>query len=400
MQAIAIGFWGAFFGCAALSLVGALLAFTRSARRVALTGSLAAMLSAGYALVFLGWIPVDDVALLHRLQATMAIASSAVLAVLLFMLLGTFRQRAAVATARRVVAVLAAVAFVLAWSTPLPRALEMAVGVCSALALAGVVAAVASARRGERTGWLALGALGFLAIGMSCLDWYAFHPGSTPWGVHATSAVCGMAYLVFIAVAMWTRYAYLIEVSKVMTHGPDYDPITSMPAYELGSAVEQAAGPERRACGIIVATIGNLALLDELQGRAAHNHALFVCASRLRRLALPGAELRRLREDGFLIVFRHAPDAQQLVDEARLIMRRLSRPVMLGTSRDITALEASGAAWQARVGLGMLVEASDAQLEIAIAGARAMSRTALGFASGMAWYDEAAGGIAELPVAE
>jgi GGDEF domain-containing protein len=199
---------------------------------------------------------------------------------------------------------------------------------------------------------------------------------------------------------MWTRYAYLIEVSKVMTHGPDYDPITSMPAYELGSAVEKSAPPERRPCGIVVATIGNLALLDELHGRAAHNHALFVCASRLRRLGLPGAELRRLREDGFLIVFRHAPDVQQLVDEARQIMRRLSRPVMLGTSRDITALEASGAAWQAKVGLGMLVEASDAQLEIAIAGARAMSRTALGFASGMAWYDEASGGIAELPVAE
>src|SRR2546423_14193695 len=101
MDTSAVGFWGAFFGSAALGLTGSLLAFTRSVRRVALTGALAALLSAAYALVFLGWLPVEDREVLERVQALTAIASAAVLAVLLFVLLGTFRKAEAMARARR-----------------------------------------------------------------------------------------------------------------------------------------------------------------------------------------------------------------------------------------------------------------------------------------------------------
>jgi len=36
-------------------------------------------------------------------------------------------------------------------------------------------------------------------------------------------------------------------------------------------------------------------------------------------------------------------------------------------------------------------------IDVALAGARAMSRTAWGFPSRMAWYDEASSEIAELP---
>ena len=400
MQSVAIGFWGAFFGCAALSLVGSLLAFTRSARRVALTGALAALLSAAYALVFLGWIPVENEDLLHRIQATSAIGSCAVLAVLLFLLLGTLRDADALARFRRIVGVLCVIALAIAWLIPARIALEFGVALCLGGAVSAVLASTASIRRGEGSGWYALGALGSVWIGLGCLDWYAFHPLNTPWQVHAASAVAGIAYLLFIAGAMWTRYAYLIEVSKVMTQGPHYDPVTSMPAYDAGDSMSAAAPPEGYPCGIIVVTISNLTMLEELHGRAAYNHALFVCASRLRRLALPGVEIARLREDGFLLVVRHPRDPLRLVDDARRVLLRLSRPVVLGTSRELTALESSRATWEANLGLGLLIEATDANLEISVAGARAMSRTALSFPSRMAWFDEAADSISEFPSAE
>jgi hypothetical protein len=47
--------------------------------------------------------------------------------------------------------------------------------------------------------------------------------------------------------------------------------------------------------------------------------------------------------------------------------------------------------------VGVLVDTPGAEPAITVAGARAMSRTAWSFPSRMAWYDEAAGSIAELP---
>jgi hypothetical protein len=52
------------------------------------------------------------------------------------------------------------------------------------------------------------------------------------------------------------------------------------------------------------------------------------------------------------------------------------------------------------VGIGVLMESTSAPLEVSAAGARAMSRTAWSYPSRMAWFDEAAGTIAELPATE
>jgi GGDEF domain-containing protein len=401
MESVAIAFWGAFFGCAAVAFAAALLAFTRSARRVALVGSLAAMLSALYTLVFLGWVPVDSRELLHRLQALIAIASGAGLAIALFLLLGTFRRPESIARASRVIAMLAVMCFSLAWLAPAQDALGLASVVVAAVTAVALVAAAASARSGESAGWLTLAALLCACVSMAVLNWYAFRPDRTPWPMHAIGAVCGIAYLLCVAVAMWTRYAYLIEVSKVMTHGPNFDPVTRMPSYEAGQPMHELphANPNE-ALAMLAVSISNMKMLEELHGRAAYNHALFLCATRLRRMALPGAELVRLREDGFLLVFRHAGDPQVLVGYARSLMQRLSRPVILGTSREIQQLEESGAIWIANVGIGVLMESTSAPLEVSAAGARAMSRTAWSYPSRMAWFDEAAGTIAELPATE
>ena len=48
----------------------------------------------------------------------------------------------------------------------------------------------------------------------------------------------------------------------------------------------------------------NLYALEQLHGRAAFNHALFVCAGRLRRVVPQNVEMGRLGEDGFLPFIR------------------------------------------------------------------------------------------------
>jgi GGDEF domain-containing protein len=398
MDLIAAGFWGAFFGAAALALIGALLAFRGSARRVALTGSLAVVLAAAYALVFLGWVPIENRESLQRLQALTAIASAAVLALLLFLLLDTFHEARELARARSVVLLLATLAGIAAMFTPPHNALEIGIGAAVIVDVATMAASASSARHGERAGGLALAALVFLSIGMLGVDWYALHPERSSWRLHAMSSMAGIAFFACIATAMWARYSYLIEVSRVMTHGPHFDPVTRMSAYEPGeSAADVFPGFEGKPCALIVASISNVKMLEELHGRAAYNHALFVCASRLRKLSLPGVEYGHLREDGFVLLFRHVPDTDMLIEDARQVVERLSRRVTLGTSRDIAALEASGRGWEAQLGVGVTIESEGVQLELAIAGARAMSRSAWSYPSRIAWYDEASEGFSEIP---
>jgi hypothetical protein len=399
MDPLAIGFWGAFFGSAALALAAAVLAFARSASRVAFTGALAALLAAAYALVFLEWLPIPGGSLLLRLQALTAIACATVLAVLLLLLLGIFRRPESFARARWAIGGAAVLSGVLVWFASPAEAVVVGMAVASAIGVAAIVASAFSAWRGERTGWFALAALVCVCIGMWALDWYVLYPDRTPWQLHALSAVAGIGYLLAIGTAMWTRYAYLIEVREVMTQGPEYDPVTRMPAWEAGRPMlDLLTAADVRPCGLIAVCISNLKALEELHGRAAYNHGLFVCASRLRRLSLPAVEMVRLREDGFLLMFRHFRDIERLIDVARAVERRLARPVRLGTSREMQRIEEEGALWEAALGIGVIVEQTAVSLEIAIAGARSMARTAWTFPSGMAWYDDPSGSVAELPM--
>jgi GGDEF domain-containing protein len=399
MSMLAVGFWGAFFGSVALSFVAALLAFTRSARRVALFGALSALFSAAYALVFLGWVPVDDRDTLLRLQAHVAAVTASFLGIMLFMLLESFRSPAGIVRSRVLLTSLAVLVIGAGWFLRAADALLVAVLMEAVTIVVGLAVSLHSAWRGERAGWLVLAALPCICVAAAALDWYAFRPDQTPWQVHAAAAVASMAYLLCMAVAMWSRFSYLIEVKTVMTHGPNFDPITRLPAHQrTGLQVGHSFGTDGRPCGVIVVSIGNLGVVEALHGRAAYNHALFVCASRLRKLGLPGVELARLPEDAFLLLVRHPRDGQQLIDYAAQVKRRLSRPVTLGTSGELPQLEASGAAWEAKVGVGLLMAPAEMPPRLAIAQARAMSRSAWAYESGIAWYDKDAALISELPL--
>lgn len=398
---MAVAFWGAFFGAVTISFVAAVLAFTRSARRVAQMASLTAVLSAVYALVFLGWVPVDNRDTLLRVQAHVAIGSTAILALLLFMLLGSFRNRLAVMLGRLATLLVTGSVLVATWLLSPVHALKLAMLMEGFVAVAALVVAVGSARRGERSGMLSLAALPCVLVSVAGLAWHALYPGTASWQVHAASAIAGIAYLLCIATAMWSRYAYLIEVSQVMKHGPDFDPITRMPTGAETAALVRDVFAEaaEHPCGVIAVAISNLKVIEQLQGREAYNHALFACGSRLRRLALPGVDLARLGDDGFLLLVREPRDAQQLTDCAEQVLARLARPVVLGTSRDLNALEASEATWTADVGVGLLMATAETEPEpeLALAGARAIARTAWSYPSRMGWFDHAAEEISEWP---
>jgi GGDEF domain-containing protein len=218
--------------------------------------------------------------------------------------------------------------------------------------------------------------------------------------VHAISAVAGAAYLSVVATVLWARYSYLLELSEVMAHGPNYDPVTRMRSHsETGQMVGDVffrRNAEARPIGVLAICLGNLYALENLHGRAAFNHALFVSAGRLRRCVPANVEMGRLSEDGFLLLVPHTADVKRLGQLARTIRDRLMRPITLSTSRDPAGLETGDTPWVAEVGIGVLGTMTHIRPSQVVGTARAMARTAWTYPSRLAFFDKEADQIAEL----
>jgi GGDEF domain-containing protein len=150
---------------------------------------------------------------------------------------------------------------------------------------------------------------------------------------------------------------------------------------------------------LIAVSIGNLYALENLHGRAALNHALFVCATRLRRCAPPEMDIGRLFEDGFLLLSRDARDLDRLVQVGRLIAKRLARPVTLSTGVEAPEDDLR-TEWAAQIGVGLLATTARSQPAAVVSKVRDMSRTAWSYASRVAWLDQASDMITELPAGE
>lgn len=400
MDPLAAGFWGAFFGTVALMLAASAAAFARSLQRVALMAGLSALLSALFVVAYLGWLPLRSQQAEARLLAHVAVGAAVTLGLMLLSLLGHLKQggsgrRAPASLTGLAVAVLAA-----GWAMEAVHALALSSVMAFGVGVAMLAVAVRSAIRGDRLAWAAVSGVAFMLVAVGGLTWIAL-AGSAPWAVHAVSAVAGMAYLAVMAAALWSRYSYLLELSEVMAQGPNYDPVTRMRSHRetgqmVGDVFLRRQG-ESRPVGVIAVALGNLYALENLHGRAAANHALYLCASRLRRSAPAGVEMGRLGEDGFLLLVRDAHDIDRLVQLAQRIRARLARPVELSTSRAPADLDASRTTWSAEVGVGVLVTSTLVRPSQAVATARAMARTAWSYPSRLAWYDAAADQIAELP---
>ena len=104
--------------------------------------------------------------------------------------------------------------------------------------------------------------------------------------------------------------------------------------------------------GIVTLTIANLYTLEQLYGTHAVNHALFVCASRLRRTVPGHVEMGRLGTEGFVLIMPRCTESASLINLASAVQVRLRRPVLLNTSRE---LEIHRTVWEAEMGVAVLM---------------------------------------------
>jgi len=404
MSTVAVGFWGAFFGSVALMLAGSLMAYIRSMHRVALRAAATAALSALFVISYIGWLPVADRDFEQRLLAHIAAGVSAVLGVMLLSLMGLGRRADGGQRLQVPIVALAIVVVLVGWAMSPAQSLAMGSALAMLVGLTALAVCVWGLLRGDRLGWLTVAAVFLMLVAIGGLSAIALGRVQD-WPLHALSATAGMGYLGILSAALWSRYSYLIELREVMAHGPSYDPVTRMRSHaetgQLVGAVFQPSEGENRPVGVIAISIGNLYALEQLHGRFAVNHALFVCAGRLRRTVPGGVEMGRLGDDGFLLLARDSNDPARLVALARMVAQRLAQPVSLSVSPDPGAPEAQRASWVADVGLGVLAAAAPAMRPAAaVSMARAMSRTAWSFGSRMAWFDGERREIAELPTVD
>ncbi|NML48193.1 diguanylate cyclase [Ramlibacter sp. G-1-2-2] len=401
MDALAAGFWGAFFGTAALMLLVSLAAYVRSHRRVALMAGLSALMSAAFAIAYLGFLPLEP-GPEARVLAHVAMGVASVLALMLLSMLGLLRQGARAQRAFAGLGGFALAVIVVGWLLRPEQALALSSLAALGVGLLMMLVAVRSAMRGDRLAWGSVTGVGCMLVALAGLSWIALNR-STPWPVHAISALAGMAYLSVMAAALWARYSYLLELAEVMAHGPSYDPVTRMRSHSetgqmVGDFFFRREGSATRPVGVIAVCIANLYALENLHGRAAFNHALFVCAGRLRRCVPANMEMGRLGEDGFLLLLPNPSDLERVQQVARIVRERLSRPLALSLSREPAGLEAAGTQWAAELGIGVLNTSTQVRPSQAIATARAMARTAWSYGSRLAVYDAEQGRIAELPL--
>ena len=403
MNPLVAGFWGVFFGSVGLMLTASLWAYARSPHKVPLRAAVVACLSALFAAAYLGGLPIADRDTERRVLAHIAAASFAFLVLLLLALLGLTRQPGPRRLFSALVWGLAAMVVLVGWALPARHALALSSAATILVGLAALVITSRSALRGDRLAWVALAGIFFVDVALVALTWIALEDVRS-WPLHAVSAIAGTAYLAAFSAAMWARYSYLIELREVMAHGPSYDPVTRMRSHaetgQLVGAVFGLSGGESRPVGVIAISIGNLYALEQLHGRGAVNHALFVCASRLRRTVPADVDMGRLGDDGFLLLTRNSVDPVRLVALARQVAQRLAQPVSLNTS-DPTAAQAGRASWVADIGVGVLAAATPTtRPSNAVAMARAMSHTAWSFGSRIAWFDSNRREFAELPLAD
>jgi GGDEF domain-containing protein len=379
-----------------------MVAFAQSHHGVALFSAAASLVSGFFVATYLGWLPFADQAVEARFLAHVAVISAVVLGLLLLRELGLLQRPEVRRSVVLRMTLLGALTILADWLVDAREALALSSLVAIAVGLAGLMIAIRSARRGDRLAWLAVSGVTSMLVALSGLSWIALDRGDVRWQVHALSAVAGMAYLTCMGAMLWLRYSYLIELREVLAQGPRYDPITRMHSHTATTHLVDLALARQhhnptRPVVLIAISLGNLYALENLHGRAALNHALFVCASRLRRCVPAQVEMGRLSEDGFLLVARDATDLQGLVKLGRVVAEHLARPVRLSTSAGADNLEAAQANWAAQVGVGMLATGPHAKPAAVIALVRDMSRTAWSFSSRVAWHDQASGRIAELP---
>ena len=399
MDKLAIGLWGCFFGVIAIMLMGSAFAYAQSLQRIALNSALSAIASALYAAAFLGGLPLTDARTEALFLAVITLVVSALLTYLLFAVLGLLKSAAMRWRAIGLLCGLLLGMLLMGWLLAAKAFFILCVATACLLGLVALGAAVKKALIGDRLAWMVVFAICCMLVAVVGLSAIALDRKDSPWLLHAVIALAANLYMGMIAMVLWSRYAYLIELHKLMAYGPSYDPVTRMRSHQetghMVGAVFKSFRDKPQPLGIVALTIANLYTLEQLYGSHAVNHALFICAGRLRRTVPGHVEMGRLGKEGFVLVMPHCTESASLINLARAVQARMSKPVSLNTSRE---LETQGTVWAAEIGVGVLtVSNPEARGSDAIAMAYRMSRTAISYASRIAWFDHSSGETTELP---
>jgi GGDEF domain-containing protein len=402
MDKLAIGLWGCFFGVVAVILTGSVFAYVRSLHRIALNSALSALVSALYVAAFLGGLPMADAQALTVFLALVTLAVSVVLTYLLFAVLGLTKSKR---VRQRIIAALCGlVLLVLLWGWQLAAKdfLVLGTAMASLLGLIALAAAIRKAWSGDRLAWAVVFAICCMLVALVGLSAIAHNRDQASWLLYAVSALAATLYMLIMATVLWSRYAYLIELHKLLAYGPSYDPVTRMRSHQetghMVGAVFKRFRDHPQPMGVMVLTIANLYSLEQLHGVPAVNHALFVCAARLKRTVPSHIQMGRLGTDGFVLVMPHCKESAILIELARAVEARLRRSVSLTTSREAARIETDSTVWVADIGVGVLMVSNpEARGADAIAMGRRMSRTAISYASRLAWFDQSSGETVELP---
>ena len=402
MENLAIGLWGFFYGCSFLVLCGAVFVYFKAMRRIGLNAGLSALGPAFAVTVFLGGLPIHDRDTLLRLLAHLTALVGSLLVYQLLNILGALQTASRRQLAKWLFVVLCGVAISVSWLLTPFAGLVLCGVMVLLLAVFAWIVSVNKAIRGDRLAWVAVVAVLVVATAYTSLSFGALHPEQWTWQLQAIAAASSTAYMIALAGINCLRYAYLLERKKVMEYGPAYDPITRLRSHsetgQMARDIFNNPATQTEPLGVIVLTIANLYALEKLHGIAAVNSALFLIASRLKRNLPVRVEIGRLGFDGFLLILRNCTDSGRLVRLAQDLNQRLHKAATINTNPDAQQLETAQTVWRAQIGIGVLhlknLETSSLD---AITMSRNMSRTAVSYASKVAWFDHASGEITELP---
>ena len=395
-------FWGGFFGVASVLAIAAVLTFVFTRIRASIEFAFSAVLSVAYVVVQLGWLRGgEQVTSDDRLQALVALASAALLGLLLSRLLRVERRERALQYAAYSIVGLGCVALAVSLVLTPQDALWLAAGSVGLCGLLGVGVCLQALWYGDRLALIIGVAALFMTVagvGLACLA--AVH-GTAPASFHAISAASASSYLTMLAWASWMRYRYKLELRMAMRNSQTYDPLTRM-SNAKGTAMALHAALQNslrngQPIGVISVMIANLPALQGLHGPEFVNHALFVLASRVKTACGSRDRLGRLGDEGFLIVIGHLGSLERFHKRGARLAEELRRPVGLHTWGQGMG-KVRGIEWQAEVGLGMQVVApGEVDTAKVLSMSRSLATSALSFEDRVASFDESAWSIVESP---
>lgn len=402
MQTLAIGLWGCFFGASLLLLSGAAFAFSRSMYRIGVNASLAAIGPVFVAAAFLGGQSIANRDVWLRFLAHLTAIVGALLVYQLLNILGSLKTASNRKRAKVFFVAVCVIALGASWFLTPADALRLCGVVAFLMAVYAWAVSIRNALRGDNLAWVAVISVSLVITSYFGLSFGALNPDQWTWKIQALSAASATGYMLTLGFINRQRYAYLLELRKVMVYGPAYDPVTRMRSHaETGKMARDIFGRHIHAnepLGVIVLTIANLYALEKLHGLAAVNSALFLTAVRLKRALPANVDVGRLGPDGFLLIMRNCSDSGRLIMLAHDLNRRLHKSVKLTIDPDIEQLETASTVWQAQIGIGALIVIDPGtSSKDAITMGHNMSRTAVSYASRIAWFDHSSGEIVELP---